>query len=179
MEQENVVQELDSRVTVAVLRELVTWGQEQQEVLALYLYGSHVEGRATALSDIDVAVLAHWELPRQQLWQLEKRCMIRWPEALDIRVLNLAPLTFRYEVTVQGRRLWAADLGKVADWESLTWREYWDLRPRLEQDWAHYVVSVMERKSETERQQYQAALAKVRTVHRRVRETASSHAGDL
>ncbi len=173
------MQGLDDDAAEALLRELVTWGKAQQEILALYLYGSQVEGRATALSDVDVAVLAHWDLSRQQLWQLEKRCMIRWPESLDIRVLNLAPLPFRYEVTVQGRRLWAADLGEVADWESLTWREYWDLHPRLEQDWAQYVQCVMEQKSETERQQYQAALAQVRAVHRRVREAAGNHTGNL
>jgi len=179
MEQENVRQELDNSATAAVLRELVIWGQAQQEILALYLYGSQVDGRATSLSDIDVAVLAYGELSRQQLWQMERKCMVRWPESLDMRVLNLAPLPFRYEVTAQGRRLWAADLGKVADWESMTWREYWDLRPRLEQDWTHYVSCVMEQKSETERQQYQAALAKVGVVHRRVREAAASRAGDL
>ena len=81
-------------------------------------------------------------------------------------MLNLAPLSFRYQVTARGRRLWAADLGRVADWESLTWRQYWDLHPYLERDWQHYVQHVMEQKDEAERQQYQAALAQVGAVHR-------------
>ena len=162
-----------------LLKELVTWAQAQREIIALYLYGSQAQGRTSALSDVDVAVLARNDLSRQQLWRLEDRCVARWPEAVDIRVLNLAPLPFRYEVTARGRRLWAVNLGTVADWESLTWRRYWDLRPRLERDWQQYVKQVMEQQGETERQQYQAALAKVRAVHRRVREAAVDYTSDL
>jgi hypothetical protein len=88
-------------------------------------------------------------------------------------ILNLAPLPFRYEVTARGRRLWAADLGWVSDWESLTWRQYWDLRPLLERDWQQYVRRVMESQDEAERQQYQAALERIRAVHRRVREASA------
>jgi predicted nucleotidyltransferase len=155
-----------------LLKELVAWAQAQKEIVALYLYGSQVEGQASALSDVDVAALARPDLSRRQLWRLEDRCVTRWPEAVDICLLNLAPLPFRYAVTAHGQRLWAADLGAVADWESLMWRQYWDLRPRLERDWQLYVQQVMEQKDEAERQQYKAALAKVRAVHRRVREEA-------
>jgi predicted nucleotidyltransferase len=162
-----------------LLKELVAWAQTQEETIALYLHGSHAEGRANALSDVDVAVLARGDLTRHQLWRLDDLCAARWPEAVDIRVLNLAPLPFRYQVTAHGRRLWAADLGAVADWESLTWRQYWDLRPRLERDWEQYVKQVMEQQDEAERQQYQASLAKVRAVHRRVRETTIGYADDL
>jgi hypothetical protein len=162
-----------------LLEDLTAWSYTQREILALYLYGSYAEGRANALSDVDVAILARGDLSRQQLWQLEERCVARWPESLDIRVLNLAPLPFRYEVTALGQRLWAADLGKVADWESLTWRRYWDLRPRLERDWSAYVQHVMEQKDETERQQYQATLERVRAVHRRAREAANRYSSDV
>lgn len=93
--------------------------------------------------------------------------------------LNLAPLPFRYEVTAHGQRLWVANLGIVANLESLIWRQYWDLHPRLERDWEQYVQQVMEQKNEAERQQYQTALAKVRAIHRRVREAGSSYSTDL
>jgi predicted nucleotidyltransferase len=102
-----------------LLKELVAWAQAQQEIMALYLYDSHATGNANALSDVDVAVLAREGLSRQQLWRLEDRWATRWPEMVEMRVLNLAPLPFRYEVTAYGRRLWAADLGAVADFESL------------------------------------------------------------
>jgi predicted nucleotidyltransferase len=158
---------------------LIAWAHVQQDILALYLHGSQAEGQASVLSDIDVAILVREGLSRQQLWQLEDRWVAHWPEFVDIRVLNLAPLPFRYEVTAHGQRLWAADLARVADWESLVWRQYWDLHSRLEYDWEQYVQQVMEQKSETERRQYQTALAKVRAVHRRIREAAGDSADDL
>ena len=125
---------------------------------------------------MDVAFWARNGLSRHQLQQLEISCSARWPESLDLRVLNLAPLSFRYEVTAHGQRMWASELDKVAAWESLTWQQYWDLHPYLERDWQQHVQYVMDQKDETERQQYQTALAKVRDVHRRVRKASSSTA---
>ena len=165
--------------TDSILKELVAWAQTRQEIIALYLYGSHAEGRATGLSDLDVAVAARVDLSRSQLRELEERAAARWPEPVDIGVLNLAPLPFRYQVISRGRRLWTADPEAVAGLESLIWRQYWDLRPRLEDDWKGYVRNVMEQKSEAERQEYQAALLKVRVVHQRVREAAIGYAGDV
>jgi hypothetical protein len=69
--------------------------------------------------------------------------MVQWPEQVDLRVLNLAPLPVRYEITAQGRRLWVANVEAVTEIESLIWRQYWDLCPRLEQDWAWYVEWVL------------------------------------
>lgn len=152
-----------------LLEDLIIWAQAQPEILALYLYGSYAEGRANALSDVDVAILARPELKKEQLWRLEDRWAALWPEKVDCRLLNLAPLPFRYEVTAHGRRLWAVDANRVAEIESLIWRRYWDEQPRLEQDWTLYVTHVLEQQDETERQEYQTALAKVRAVHRRVR----------
>ena len=163
----------------SLLQELVSWARAQPEILAVYLYGSQAEGRASALSDVDVAVLARADLSRQDLWRLDDRCAARWLERVDIRVLNLAPLPFRYEVTARGRRLWVAEPGLAASQESLVWRQYWDLHPRLERDWKHYVQQVMEKQNEAERQQYQTALVKVRAVHRRVREAASDYGSDV
>jgi predicted nucleotidyltransferase len=156
----------------AILNQLIAWAQPKSEILAVYLYGSYAGGRANALSDIDVAILARGDLTKAQLWQLEKNCAAQCPESVDLCILNLAPLSFRYQVTARGQRLWAANVGQVADWESLTWRLYWDQRPRLERNWQQYVRHLMEQKDEAERQQYQAALDHVRAVHRRVRETA-------
>ena len=162
-----------------LLNELAAWAQTQAEIIALYLYGSQAKETSNALSDVDVAILAQPDLSREQLWRLEDRWMAQWPERVDLRVLNLAPLPVRYEVTAHGQRLWAADVRIVAEIESLIWRQYWDVHPRLEQDWTQYVEHVMETQNEAERQQYQAALAKVRTVHQRVREAAAGYIRDI
>jgi predicted nucleotidyltransferase len=161
------------------LTDLIVWAQEQPEILAIYLFGSLPEGRAGRLSDVDVAILVKLEIPKSRLWRLEDQWLVQCPENFDLHILNFAPLSFRYEVMTRGQRLWAADLDAVATFESLSWRLYWDFRPKLEQDWQHYVEHAMERRDETERDQYQAALAKVRAVHQRVRETAANYAGKL
>lgn len=162
-----------------LLNELVAWAQVQPEIVALYLYGSQAQGTANTLSDVDVAILAQPQLSREQLWRLEGRWTSQWPERIDLRLLNLAPLSVRYEVTAHGQRLWATNSTTIAEIESLIWREYWDLRPRLEQDWVKYVEHVMESQHEVERQQYQAALAKIRAVHQRVREAAVNYNKDV
>jgi predicted nucleotidyltransferase len=162
-----------------LLSKMIAWAQTQPDMIALYLYGSQAHGTANTLSDVDVAILVQPDLSRSQLWRLEDQWASQWPEWVDLRVLNLAPLSVRYEVTAHGQRLWAADTGIVAEIESLIWRQYWDLRPRLEQDWTQYVEHATEMRNEVERTQYQAALAKVRAVHQRVREAAASYTEKL
>jgi predicted nucleotidyltransferase len=149
--------------------QLVSWAQAQPEILALYLYGSHAEGRASALSDIDVAVLVGEELSVHEMWRLEDRWTAHWPEAVDLRLLNLAPISFRYEVSTRGRRLWTADPVRVAGLESRIWRTHWDLQPMLEQAWQRHVEHLMEGRDEPERGEYQAALEKVREAATRYR----------
>jgi predicted nucleotidyltransferase len=162
-----------------LLTDLITWAKTQPEIVALYLYGSQAEGQANLLSDVDIAILARPQLSKSDLWRLEDRWTAHWPAPVDLRLLNLAPLPFRYQVTAKGRRLWAVDTGLVAEIESLIWRQYWDLQPWLEQDWRYFIEHVMEQKSETERQQYKVSLAKIRAVHQRVREAAAGYTGDL
>ncbi len=162
-----------------LLNDLITWAKTQSQIMALYLYGSQLQGQANALSDIDIAVLTRPDLSKSQLWRLEDNWTTRWPEQIDIRLLNLAPLSFRYEVTAHGQRLWAARVNAVAEIESLIWRQYWDFRPRLEQDWIDHVKYLMEQKNEAEHKQYEAALAQVRAVHQRVRETAADYVRNL
>jgi predicted nucleotidyltransferase len=159
--------------------DLVVWAKRQPEIMALYLYGSQVEGRANVLSDLDVAVVARPEIPKSQLWRLEDSWAAHWPQYVDLRLLNLAPLSFRYEVTAKGQRLWAANVNTVAEIESLIWRQYWDIRPWLEQDWTEFVKRVMEQRNEVEYQQYETTLAKIRAVHQRVREAAADYTGKL
>jgi len=56
----------------------------------------------------------------------------------------------------------------VADFESLARRRYWDLEPLLERHWKAFERRLWEEQSDTEREEYQAAFAKVRAVHRRL-----------
>jgi len=172
----------DLRTADAVQRlceELVVWAAGQEEVEAVYLYGSTAEGRANALSDVDVAVLARVDQDTEYLWRLEDRWAGHFADWLDLRVLNLAPVGFQFEVITRGRRLWCRDLVCMAEFESWVRRRYWDLEPLLQEEWRAFQQRLWERRDETERQQYQDTLAEVRAVHQRVREASEPYAGDV
>ena len=171
-------QTISNRLSI-YLNNLVTWAANQDEILALYLYGSQAQGRAGVLSDIDIGILVKPELSKQEIRRWERKWVTQWPESIDIHILNLGPLPFQYEVTAQGRRLWTADANTVAGIESLIWRRYWDWQPIMEKHWRHYVRHLLEERDAVERKQYQAALEQVRTVHRRVREAAAKSIRDV
>ena len=160
------------------LQELIEWAEKQPNILALYLYGSAVDGRANALSDLDIGILVDFSIPLETLWRIEDQWSAMLPEKLDLRVVNLAPLSFQYEITTRGKRIWVSDTALVADRESLIWRKYWDEQPRLEASWKQYVQQVAEQRNDSEREQYKKALEKVRSVHQRVRESARNYTGD-
>lgn len=158
---------------------LAAWAAGQEEIEAIYLYGSAAEGRANALSDVDVALLAQRDQDARRLWRLEDRWASQFPEWLDLRVLNFAPVAFQFEVITHGRRLWCRDLTRVAEFESWVRRRYWDLQPLRAEEWRAYQQRLREQRDATERRQYEDAVAEVRAVHRRVREASEPYAGDV
>ena len=78
---------------------------------AIYLFGSQAEGRAAQRSDVDLALLARPDLPHPSLWRREDRWTSELSRLLaphctaDVFVLNLAPLSVRFQVTTVGRTL--------------------------------------------------------------------------
>lgn len=157
----------------ALIERIVKWAKEQPEILALYLYGSVAEGRTHALSDLDLGLLLRPELTKQEIWRLEDRWSALWPETVDLRVLNQAPIAFQFDVITRGQRIWFADSGPVAEQESLIYRKYWDEEPRLKEEADAYMRRIAEARSITEQQEYQSTLEKIRGVHRRVRKEAT------
>ena len=167
--------------TIRELRSQLTGCLESRsEVIAVYLYGSHAEGRANALSDMDIGVLARDGLARERLWEIEDALAADLGRALrtdnlDLIVLNLAPLRIQYEVITRGEVLYSADDGARADFESYSLRRYWDFKKYLEEYDRCFVTRIKEAMDETQRRQYQDTFAKVRAVHRRVKEAAESY----
>lgn len=163
-------------VSQDLLSRIEAWAKEQPEIVALYLFGSQVQGNTHPGSDVDVGVLARLDLSKEELWRLQDR----WSASvsalgtgeLDLSVLNLAPVPFRFEVTTRGRLLWTADISGVVEFESITLRRYWDLKPILDAYWEAAVSQLMEAGDEAERRQHEAALRRVRDVHSRAREAS-------
>jgi predicted nucleotidyltransferase len=78
-------------------------------LLAVYAFGSRIQGTASADSDLDLAVLVAGYAPPLELWALSG-------ELADIAGCNVDLLDFRaastvmqYQILTTGERWWAAD----------------------------------------------------------------------
>lgn len=172
-------QEMVTKAIRALMLQLRERLEGRSEVIAVYLYGSHAEGHANALSDMDIGVLVRDGLAKERLWETEDALAADLGRALctdnvDLIVLNLAPLRIRYEVITRGEVLYSADDGARADFESYSLRRYWDFKKYLEEYDRCFLTRIKEALDETQRRQYQDTSAKVRAVHRRVKEAAGS-----
>jgi len=94
--------EMVTKAIRALRSQLTERFEGRSEIIAVYLYGSHAEGHANALSDMDIGVLVRDGLAKERLWELEDFLAADLGRALrtdnlDLIVLNLAPLRIRYE----------------------------------------------------------------------------------
>lgn len=112
-----------------------------------YLYGSEAAGRATSLSDVDVALVIadddydpknRLDLELQMEEEIARICGIG---NIDVRVMNNAPLMLRGEVVTNGILLYSRDELFRVDYETSTRSEYFDFLP----------VAVMHRQAYFER----------------------------
>ena len=158
----------------AIQTQLQAWCEQQPELLAVYLFGSQAEGRAGPRSDVDLALLAHLDLPRPSLWRREDQWASELARLLaplcaaDAFVLNLAPLSVRFQVVSVGRVLWTSDTSAVADLESYTRRRYWDFRPYQQAYQQSLEARIKEGWNVTQRAHYRKTLEQTRAIHRPV-----------
>lgn len=120
------LESLSRRVAEAVI---------SRPVLLVYLFGSAATGHMTPFSDVDIALVVdeHFDFKPSRLQfeleiedELTARCEL---DAVDVRVINAAPLLLRGEVVTYGRLLFARDEDQRIDFETRTRREYFDFLP--------------------------------------------------
>ncbi|PJF47667.1 MAG: nucleotidyltransferase domain-containing protein [Chloroflexi bacterium] len=101
------------------------------EIVFAMLYGSAAEGRP--FRDVDVAVYVdESQLAGRDryayifmLADVLEQCI---PYPVDVRLINDAPLPFRYNIS-RGQPIFARDPAALADFLSRTWDEYLDFQP--------------------------------------------------
>lgn len=95
-----------------------------------YLFGSHARGTASALSDVDVAVLlAERWAPERHLELLDAGADVVGSARADVVVLNDAPVALAYRVLRDGRPLFVNDeRARVQHWVHTVDR-YLDMAP--------------------------------------------------
>jgi predicted nucleotidyltransferase len=116
-----------ARIVEAVLREL----GHRQEILWAYLHGSFVEGGP--YRDIDLAI---WLEPlrvsprdwRRYELDLSVALHLSVHKPVDVRVLNDAPLAFRYHA-MRGELLLVRDRERLDEVRARTWDDYFDFLP--------------------------------------------------
>ena len=91
-----------------------------------YLHGSQVSGTATQRSDVDVA--AWFGLPVDS-WVVASTL----PDAVDLLVLDTAPLELAGRVALHGQLLFELDPPERVAWEATTRKIYLDEQPRVAQ----------------------------------------------
>ena len=104
--------QLESAVTQQLRRRLTE--APPFGVVAVYLFGSHAEGRAHRESDVDVGVLLRWDAYPSARERFEMRLRLagelgvqRMP--MDVIILNDAPPILAARIVTEGERLFCAD----------------------------------------------------------------------
>jgi predicted nucleotidyltransferase len=155
---------------------------DKHNLIAVYLFGSVAQGTAGPLSDIDFGVLLPIGFTKEKLYDANDKIFLDLAnyipsEKLDVVVLNLAPLRIQFEVVTTGKLIYSRDDSARADYESYILRKYEDFKRYDEEYRRIFIERVKEEFSETQRKQYHDTFAKVKAVHRRIKETANARAG--
>jgi uncharacterized protein len=79
------------------------------ELLAVYAFGSRIEGTAAARSDLDLAVLVAGYADPVALWRVAADVAETAGCEVDLLDLRAASTVMQYQVITTGRRWWAGD----------------------------------------------------------------------
>ena len=113
-----------------VMRSLRDTLAKHREIVFVYLHGSFVSGNR--FRDIDMAVYVKNPPPSvlEYELQLERELMsVLGRYIIDVRVLNAAPLSFRYNIIKGGVVLLTTDDDARADFQEATLSAYFDFLP--------------------------------------------------
>ena len=128
------LREKPPEVTERTLREAVEVFARRPEVLVAYLFGSYATGRATAMSDIDLAVLVSDAVSQArcldyQIALLGELCSVLRSDEVQIVLLNEAPPLLAYKVIVEGRTLFCRDERARIRFRVRATQRYLDTKP--------------------------------------------------
>ncbi|MEW5961256.1 MAG: nucleotidyltransferase domain-containing protein [Chloroflexota bacterium] len=100
----------------------------ESQILAVFLFGSYVDGYATPRSDIDLAILLSASMTLPERLALEVSfCEVLGREDLDIIVLNDASISLRFRA-ISGHLLYERTPDRVSDFIQRTMLDYYDFQ---------------------------------------------------
>jgi len=103
--------------------------KKRSDLLFAYVHGSFIS--LNRFRDIDVAIYlnAMSDDPLQVELDLEAQLHQITKYPVDVRILNCAPLSFRYNTIKNGKRLVVIDDDARCDFEEMTVSKYFDFAP--------------------------------------------------
>ena len=120
------------------LKDMIEFCKTQDDIIALYLFGSRAYGTAGPLSDIDIAILLKEGLEKEtygekELFYLGKANEILHTDEVSFVLLNNAPLTGQYGVIIDSKILYSRDEDARLSFEERVIDEYMDFKPFLDE----------------------------------------------
>ncbi|MGB9613602.1 MAG: type VII toxin-antitoxin system MntA family adenylyltransferase antitoxin [Candidatus Margulisiibacteriota bacterium] len=118
-------------------------------VTAFYLFGSYASGRATTLSDIDLAYLPEENLEADEIQALDKKLYLRLSRLFqtdDLTLINLrdAPLALVYEI-LQGKLIFCRNHEDLAAFKERILALYPEIRRLQDQFFNTYAKKLKKR----------------------------------
>lgn len=108
----------------------------ENNILAVYLFGSQVDGTAQPDSDYDFGILLHRDPELADIGPLTEELSHRISAIIgkkaDVVLLNTANIEFRFHVIRTGEVIFSADTDKRTDFEDIVIRDYLDFKPFLD-----------------------------------------------
>jgi predicted nucleotidyltransferase len=113
-----------------IISEIVKALKSHQEISFAYLHGSFAKGNN--FKDIDIALYLK-SLPSSLLdYELKMETelsAVTGGYIVDVRILNVSPLSFRYNVVKDGLILFAQDDDERSNFQEITMSMYFDFEP--------------------------------------------------
>ena len=103
--------------------------QKHKEIVAAYLFGSYASGQPFGDIDLGILVRNEPENPLEYEFELEIKLEELVKLAVDVRVLNKAPVSFVQNVIRHGQIIIDCKPNIRSDFESYILRKYFDFAP--------------------------------------------------
>lgn len=164
---------MDARALVEQLRPVIA---DAPAVALAYLFGSRAEGNVGPLSDYDIAALldrdADHEAIRLHLTRQIRRALQIEAEAVDLVLLNEAPVELAFNVIASGKLICQRDAATRVEYEATVMSRYYDLLPML-RAWRQDILRGDDYDKRVQR--YRAALGRTERTLEQIRAAKQSN----
>jgi len=130
---------------------LIKMFKQDEDVIAVYLFGSYATGNIGPLSDVDIAVLLYSKFPSEsyfdkELYLLLKASDILRTDEVDLVILNRALFSFAYNILRENKLLFCRNDLERVKFQTKIVDGYLDFKPLLEENYRYLYRRIREGK---------------------------------